>query len=188
MNKRVLQQLMTLPNLLTCFRFVAAPVLLWLAWFDYPVAFMSVLACSFLSDALDGFAARLTGQVSSLGAQLDSWADVIIYITIAISCWWLWPEIFIEELFSATVIILSCLLPTLSGLWKFGTFTSYHTVAVKLAAASTASSLFILFLDGSVWPFHLAALICAIAAVEEIAITLLSTKPQSNIRSLLDLF
>jgi CDP-diacylglycerol--glycerol-3-phosphate 3-phosphatidyltransferase len=33
----------TLPNLLTGFRFVASPVLLWLARYDYALAFMMLL-------------------------------------------------------------------------------------------------------------------------------------------------
>jgi len=53
-----------LANLLTGFRFVAAPGLLWLAWQGHGIAFMILLAIAFLTDLLDGLAARLTGQVS----------------------------------------------------------------------------------------------------------------------------
>ena len=38
------QSLLTLPNLLTGFRFVAAPGLLWLAWQGYGIAFMILLS------------------------------------------------------------------------------------------------------------------------------------------------
>ena len=68
MNLKLNPELLTLPNLLTCFRFAAAPVLLWLAWHDYKNPFLILLAVSFLSDALDGIAARLTGQVTQFGA------------------------------------------------------------------------------------------------------------------------
>jgi len=55
---------------------------------------------------------------------------------------------------------------------------------VKLAAACTAASLFVLFLGGPAWPFRVAAVICAGAAVEEIAISVRLSKPVSNIRSI----
>ena len=175
--------LLTLPNLLTGFRFVAAPGLLWLAWQGYGIAFMILLAFSFLSDLLDGLAARLTGQVSQFGAALDSWADVISYITIAISCWWLWPDVVRRELVFVGMMVASCLLPAIAGFSKFGRFTSYHTWGVKIAAASMGLSLYVMFLGGPEWPFRLAAVICILAAIEEIALTLLLSEPESNVRS-----
>ena len=178
------QSLLTLPNLLTCFRFVAAPLLLWLSWHGYHDAFLILLAVVFLSDALDGLAARLTGQVTEFGATLDSWADVIIYLTIAICSWWLWPTVVKQELVYVALIIASYLLPAVVGIAKFGSFTSYHTWMVKLAAAAMALTLYVLFLSGVVWPFRMAALLCAVAAVEEIIITLILNEKHSNISSL----
>lgn len=180
------QSRLTLPNMLTGFRFIAAPVLLWLAWHGDGIAFMILLAIAFLTDLLDGFAARLTGQVSPFGATLDSWADVVIYLTIALGCWWLWPEIVYRELVFVGLIVASCLLPALAGFSKFGRFTSYHTWGVKIAAASMGLTLYVLFLGGPVWPFRLAAVICILAALEEIALTLLLSEPESNVRSVLD--
>jgi cardiolipin synthase len=177
---------LNLPNLLTGFRFIAAPVLLWLAWNGHGIAFMGLLAVAFLTDMLDGMVARLTEQVTQFGATLDSWADVITYLTIALCCWWLWPEIVRRELFYVGLIIASCLLPALAGILKFGRFTSYHTWGVKVAAASMGLTLYILFLYGLAWPFRIAAVICIVAAIEEIIITLLLHKPESNLRSVWD--
>ena len=177
---------LTLPNLLTGFRFVAAPVLLWLAWHNYPIAFMALLAITFASDLLDGVVARMTGQVSAFGAALDSWADVITYLTIALCCWWLWPDVMRRELIYVSLIVASCLLPALAGMLKFGRFTSYHTWAVKIAAAAMGLTLYVLFLGGPPWPFRVAAVICILAAIEEIVITWLLQEPQSNLRSVWD--
>ncbi len=180
------QSRLTLPNLLTGFRFVAAPGLLWLAWQGHGVAFMILLAIAFLTDLLDGLAARLTGQVSQFGATLDSWADVITYLTITIGCWWLWPDIVRRELIFVGLMVASCLLPAFAGFSKFGRFTSYHTWGVKIAAASMGLSLYVMFLGGPAWPFRLAAVICIFAAIEEIALTLLLSEPESNVRSVWD--
>lgn len=185
-NQHSEQSRLTLPNLLTGFRFVAAPVLLWLAWYGYSIAFMTLLAVAFLTDLLDGLAARLTGQVSQFGATLDSWADVITYLTIAVCCWWLWPDLVRRELIYVGMIVASCLLPAFTGIYKFGRFTSYHTWGVKLAAASMGLTLYVMFLGGPVWPFRVAAVICILAAIEEIVITLLLPVPESNLRSVWD--
>ncbi len=174
----------TLPNLLTGFRFVASPVLLWLARYDYALAFVSLLAVAFLTDVLDGLAARFMGQVSQFGATLDSWADVINYLTISIGCWWLWPEIVGHEIVFVALILISCLLPALVGYIKFGHFTSYHTWGVKIAAASMGVSLYILFFGGPVWPFRLASVFCTCSALEEIGLTLLLKESKSNVRSI----
>ncbi|MDO9212228.1 MAG: CDP-alcohol phosphatidyltransferase family protein [Methylococcales bacterium] len=177
---------LTLPNLLTGFRFIAAPVLLWLAWYGYGIAFMVLLALAFLTDLLDGFVARLMGQVSQFGAVLDSWADVITYLTIAIGCWWLWPDVVRSELVFVVLMVASCLLPAIVGFSKFGCFTSYHTWGVKIAAAAMGLSLYVLFFGGSAIPFRVAAVICILAAIEEIALTLLLPESESNVRSLWD--
>ncbi|WP_367154183.1 CDP-alcohol phosphatidyltransferase family protein [Methylomonas sp. HYX-M1] len=174
----------TAPNLLTGFRFAAAPGLLWLAWHGYALAFMSLLALCFLSDLLDGFVARLTGQVSEFGAMLDSWADVVNYLTIALCCWWLWPDIFAAEWLYFGFTVASCILPALTGYIKFGCFTSYHTWAVRIAAAAMGFALYVLFFGGPLWPFKMAAVLCLLAGGEEILLTLLLSEPKSNLRSL----
>lgn len=177
----------TLPNLLTSFRFVAAPILLWLAWHGHGIAFMVLLAAAFLTDVLDGLVARLTHQVSEFGARLDSWADVVNYLTIAISCWWLWPDMVMQELPFVLSVIISMWIPAIVGFYKFGTMTSYHTWSVKLAAAATGLTLYVLFFGGPAWPFRVAAVLCLIAAAEESAITCWLNEPQSNVRSIWDL-
>lgn len=174
---------LTLPNLLTGFRFVAAPVLLWLAWYGYPIEFLLLLAISFLSDVLDGWVARLTGQDSQFGAKLDSWADLVIYLTIGFGTWWLWRDIVHREDIYVYLIIACYAIPVLFSLLKFGKFTSYHTWLAKISAASIGLSLYPLFLFDIVWPFRIAVFIYLVTAIEQIAITLLLPTPTTNIKS-----
>lgn len=183
---KIPREVLSIPNMLTAFRVLCAPVLLVLAWQGYATAFLVLLAAAFLSDALDGLAARLSGQVSQFGARLDSFADVTLFVTITISAWWLWPEIMRREAVYVGVVMTCYLLPAIVGYLKFRTITSYHTWIVKCALAATGASLYVAFLGGSVWPFRLATLLCVLAAIEEVAITVVSTELQSNVRSLYD--
>lgn len=176
--------LLTLPNLLTCFRFVSAPILLLLAWLGYGQVFLIVLAVTFLTDVLDGMTARWLNQESELGALLDSWGDLLIYTTLAVSAYVLWPELVQRELAYVLLIVVSYMLPVVVGLLKFRAFTSYHTWLVKVAVATTGCGFFLLVIFNSTWVFHLAALLCLLAASEEIAISCLLRELRSNVKTL----
>ena len=184
MNLTHIHPNLTLPNMISSIRFIAAPIMLWLAWNGYGMAFMAVLALSFLTDVLDGLAARLTGQMTQFGAMLDTWADLITYMTIGFGSWWLWSDIVHREDTYLYIILACFLIPALLGTIKFDTYVSYHTWGVKIAAASIGLSLYPLFLGGPAWPFRIAVFIYVIAALEEVAITLTLNKIQSNVRTL----
>ena len=184
MNLTHIHPKLTLPNLISSIRFIAAPIMLWLAWNGYGVAFMAVLALSFLTDVLDGLAARLTGQMTQFGAMLDTWADLVTYMTIGFGSWWLWSDIVHREDIYLYIILACFLIPALFSTIKFDTYVSYHTWGVKIAAASIGLSLYPLFLGGPAWPFRIAVFIYVVAALEEVAITLTLNKEQSNVRTL----
>jgi phosphatidylglycerophosphate synthase len=175
---------LTLPNMISSIRFIAAPVMLWLAWHGYGVAFMVLLAISFLTDVLDGLVARLTGQMTQFGAMLDTWADLVTYMTIGFGSWWLWPEIVHREDIYLYIIVACFLIPATIAMIKFDTYVSYHTWGVKIAAACIGLSLYPLFLWGPAWPFRMAVFIYIVAAIEEVAITLTLKRLQSNVRTI----
>ena len=102
----------------------------------------------------------------------------------ASGAWLLWPDIVLREKLSFTFIVASFTLPVVLGLIKFRTLTSYHTWAVKLAVLLTFIGYVLLFAEMLDWPFRLAALVCAYAGIEEIAITLLVREPRVDVRSL----
>lgn len=175
---------MTIPNILCGTRLALAPVLLIIAWDGHGHIFIGILIFAFFLDAIDGPIARWTGQITELGPKLDSWADFAIFITMPIGIWWLWPEIILRELVFVVMMLASLLLPILIALIKFQSTTSYHTWLVKLAVASTAVSVILLLLGGPAWPFRAAAILCVLAATEEIAITLILDRPASDVKTI----
>jgi cardiolipin synthase (CMP-forming) len=175
---------LTLPNLLSFFRLGAAPVLLLLALAGHREAWLWLLAACFASDAVDGTLARMLGQASRFGAMLDSWADVTIYAVIAASLPLLWPDVVRAERVAVLALIASFTLPALAGWIKFRHFTSYHTWLVRTAVVATAAGLYLLLLDISPWPFRIAAVLAVLAALEEVAISVVLTEDRSNIAGL----
>jgi CDP-diacylglycerol--glycerol-3-phosphate 3-phosphatidyltransferase len=71
----------TLPNWLTIARILSVPVIIFLASFPsrgFGVAAAVVFSVAAITDFLDGYVARKTGQVSDFGKLLDPIADKII--------------------------------------------------------------------------------------------------------------
>ncbi len=171
------------PNLLSAFRLIAAPFLLYLAWTHRPDLFLALLALTLLSDAIDGFAARRLHTTSELGTRLDSWGDLVTYLVIPLCAWWLWPEIIRREAGFVLLVLAALVVPLLAGLLKFRQLTSYHTWSAKTAAVLMSVAIFLLFIADIAWPFRCAAVLLGLSACEEIAITLRLPELRSNVRS-----
>lgn len=170
-----------LPNLISGLRLALLPVLLAVAYMGRPTLFLIGVALCFFTDVLDGLLARALGLTSELGARLDSISDFAFYVTISIGAWWLWPDLLRQEAPYFATVLASIGLPVLVALAKYRATTSYHTWCVKLAALTMGISLLVMFGLGIVWPFRVAALCCALAATEEIAITLSLPAARSNV-------
>ena len=172
-----------LPNFVSFIRIMLAPVLFYLAFVQEPVWFLATLMFSGFTDVLDGLLARMLNQITAMGSRLDSWGDFTIYTTMAICAWILWPDIVVEELIAYIVIVISFTSPVIAGLLKFRTITSYHTWTVKVAVVVTFVGYILLFAGWLDWPFRVAAAFCAVAALEEIAITLLIHHEHVDVRT-----
>lgn len=177
------REIYNLPNLVSFIRILLAPVLFYFAFTGKPVWFLATLMFSGFTDVLDGFLARILHQITEMGSRLDSWGDFTIYTTMAICAWILWPDIVAEELIAYVVIVISITSPVIVGLLKFRTITSYHTWTVKVAVVVTFIGYILLFAGWVDWPFRVAAVFCAVAALEEIAITLLIHHEHVDVRT-----
>ncbi|MCR5664871.1 MAG: CDP-alcohol phosphatidyltransferase family protein [Oscillospiraceae bacterium] len=75
--KKIFQgKILTLPNLLSCFRLLLIPCFIWtyLVWKDSGLTVL-ILALSGLTDVIDGWIARRFNMISNLGKALDPLAD-----------------------------------------------------------------------------------------------------------------
>lgn len=179
-----LRDLLTLPNTFSLLRLLMAPLALVLAVNQQETLYLLAIAFSVFTDLLDGFLARSLNQITELGSKLDSWGDFAIYSTMAVCAFILWPEQVVEHAYASLTIVLSFTLPALTGLIKFRTFTSYHTWSVKIAVAMTIIAYLLLFTGVVAWPYYLAASLAALAALEEVLITLLIHRSHSDVRTL----
>ena len=178
------QEMFHSANMISAIRVLLAPLLFVFAFRQMEAWFLGTLIFSGFTDVLDGFVARKLHQTSALGAHLDSWGDFVIYGTMAACAWILWPELTQQVIIYYALILGSFVLPVLIGLIKFREFTGYHTWGVKIAVLVTFVGYIALYADIAQWPFMIASVLCVIAAVEEILITLVLRHERTDVRSL----
>ncbi|MEJ2500200.1 MAG: CDP-alcohol phosphatidyltransferase family protein [Campylobacterales bacterium] len=175
--------LWTIPNLLSLFRLACAPFLVLSGAADTPVPFFIILSLMLISDALDGFLARMLHQTSVLGAKLDSYGDYATYLAVAFGAWLQWPERIEREAFVILFAVFVFVLPAAVSIFKFHRFASYHTLITKITAVLMSLGIFALLVFDVSWPFHIAVGMLVIEAVENIAITLALDAPRTDIAS-----
>lgn len=174
----------TIPNLLSLFRIVAAPFLILSGWLGMPTLFFMILGAMLLSDALDGFIARRRKQISHLGARLDTYGDILTYLSALLAVWWLWPQLIKDELGYIRAAAVIYAIPALFSLLKFGKLASYHTWITKVSAVLMALGVAALLLFKEAYLFHFAVCFLVIEMLENIIITLLLQEQKSDIHSI----
>ncbi|MGG1314804.1 MULTISPECIES: CDP-diacylglycerol--glycerol-3-phosphate 3-phosphatidyltransferase [Cohnella] len=76
---------MNLPNMMTMSRFVMIPLFLVLYFDDHPVAALCIVLLAGLTDLLDGYIARRSGQVTATGVMLDPLADKLMMLSVIVA-------------------------------------------------------------------------------------------------------
>lgn len=76
------KKLITAPNIMTFIRIICAICLIFVE--PLSTVFMVLYLVCGLSDALDGFVARMTKTTSEFGAKLDSIADIMFYSIVVV--------------------------------------------------------------------------------------------------------
>jgi len=76
---------MNVPNMLTMSRFVLIPLFLFLYLNDQSVAALCTLLVAGLTDFLDGYIARRSGQVTVTGSMLDPLADKLTMLSVIVA-------------------------------------------------------------------------------------------------------
>lgn len=173
-----------LPNLLSMLRIAAVPVLGMLAWLGAAPAYLVGLVLTLATDVADGFLARRFGCQSERGAKLDSRADLLLYATLPLFAWWLFPDLLRREAGYLFVAIAAFTIPIAIGFLRFGRLTSYHTWAAKGTAVLMGVGMLSLFAGGPAWPFHLAVVGLIYEAIEEIGITFVLSEWKSDVPTL----
>lgn len=151
------EPLFNLPNLISFYRLIVFPLILWFAWSGNEQMFVIFICISLVSDILDGFIARTFNMVTKLGAQLDNLADLGTYILAIYGIFrfrWeeLQPHIWILYLF----LVIFALTYVVAWI-RFRKIPGLHLYGAVIAGYLQGLFLFVLFLYGFIpWFFYLA--------------------------------
>ncbi|MCU7795639.1 MAG: CDP-alcohol phosphatidyltransferase family protein [Candidatus Thiodiazotropha sp. (ex Myrtea spinifera)] len=165
------KQFISFPNLLSLLRILLAPLMLLSALQGEKTIFLTLLSLAWISDWLDGLIARLTHQVSGFGSKLDSLGDFVVYVTLPVGIYLLWPEVIAEEGGFILAGLAAYLIAHLLAFVKFRQLASYHTWAAKITAILMAVSLLVMLGLGIHWMFQLAIICVILSAIESTLIT-----------------
>lgn len=149
-----------LPNILSLARLVVFLPVLWVLALNEQSEWLGVvLIAALVTDALDGFCARRLGQVTALGAKLDSVADNSLMLSAVIWLLTLRPEVLHDRngvVLAAAVAMWSVAIAI--GWLRFRRFANLHLYSDKIAAAIGGVFLIVSFVSGfHPWLYYLAA-------------------------------
>lgn len=178
-------KLVYVPSILVGIRFAIAPFLL-LDALDHQTGagFLMGYIIAVLSDIFDGIIARRLGVSTALLRQADSWADICLYLCIAMSTWLMFPQIILDFKIPLLIAIAAQLALFTISLIKFKKFPSFHTYTAKIWGLTLLAATIGLFgfdYDKTLW---LAIALCLINSLEEIVMTLMLPEWQCDVLSL----
>lgn len=175
---------LNIPNSLSLFRIISAPFLVLIGWLEMPTLFYILFGLMLLSDALDGIIARRLDQTSEFGSRLDSYGDILTYLTTPLAVWYLWPDLIKDELYYIIAAIIIYILPAVFTLLKFGKLASYHTWLTKISAVVMSVGVVVLLVFKNNMLFHFAIYFLLIEMLENIFITMILKEQKSDIYSI----
>jgi phosphatidylglycerophosphate synthase len=174
-----------IPSILVGMRVAIAPLLL-LDALDRQIGnwFIFGYVIAVLSDIFDGIIARRLGVSTVKLRQADSWADICLYVCIAMSTWLVYPDTIIDFKIPLLLAVFAqvCLLTV--SLIKFQKFPSFHTYTAKawgLGLLVATIGLFGFHYPDMLW---LAIILCWINSIEEIVMTLILPQWQCDVLSI----
>lgn len=173
MNVVIQHRLMTVPNLLSLLRIALTPVLLGLIWSGDVQGFFWTLAVAFGTDMLDGFLARRLGQVTALGASLDSIGDMAAVTAAFLGVGCFFPDAVRQF---GPLFAVGCVPFAASQVICFVRFRQpgmFHTWLAKASGVVGSAAILSFFWAGhGTWLGYLACGMGIVAQTEQLAIAL----------------
>jgi cardiolipin synthase (CMP-forming) len=179
------KQIFNIPNLLSFYRLLAFPFILFLALTHREQLFVIFLVISLLTDVLDGLIARIFKMETEFGARLDSIADIgTLVLAFTGVLLFKWPD-FKPHLPSFLAYMVLFFTTQVFSLIKFGRFSSLHLYSWKIGGYIQGLFIIVLFSLGFHTLFYYLMITWAIlSTLEHLAIQAILPQMQSNARGL----
>lgn len=185
MTRNKKESLWTIPNIISLYRLLIFPFILYLIISNQEQLFVIFIAISLITDILDGAIARGFNMQTKIGAKLDSWADMGVFILSFIAIY-KFRLSDIEGLYWLFILYLvSWALSYLVVFVKFKGIIGLHTYMFKIGGYLQGGFLFVWFVFSfQPWLCYLALGWGTLACIEEIIIILIIAEPRTNVKGL----
>ncbi|NEQ80012.1 MAG: CDP-alcohol phosphatidyltransferase family protein [Moorea sp. SIO2I5] len=182
-------KLVHIPSLLVRIRFAIAPLLL-LDALDRNISYWFIIGyiIAVLSDIFDGIIARRLKVSTVQLRQADSWADICLYLCVAISTCLVYPKVIKDFQIPLLLAIAAQVTLFTISLIKFRKFPSFHTYTAKIWGLTLLVATVGLFGFDYAKTLWLAIALCLLNSLEEIGMTLLLPEWQCDILSIFHAF
>ncbi|HHV02628.1 MAG: CDP-alcohol phosphatidyltransferase family protein [Bacteroidales bacterium] len=179
------KQIFTIPNVLSFYRLLAFPFILWFIISGKECLYAIFLIINLVTDFLDGLIARAFKQETELGAKLDSFADNLTYILAFTGLFVFKGNDFTPHLISFLIFIAFLVGSVVMSLIRFRTTPSFHLYSTKISGYIQAAFFICLFTVGFITAFYYFMIAWGImAAIEHMIIQLIIPQMRSNVRGL----
>jgi phosphatidylglycerophosphate synthase len=178
-------KLTNVPSILVGLRLAIAPLLLFDALDRHTsLWFIIGYVIAVCSDIFDGIIARRLGVSTPQLRQADSWADICLYLCIAVATWLVHPQVILDFQVPLSIAIAAQLTLFAISLIKFRKFPSFHTYTAKIWGLSLLVATVSLFGFNDDRPLWLAIALCLINSIEEMVMTLILPEWQCDVLSI----
>jgi len=180
------EKIFNVPNLLSFYRLLSFPFILWMVFAGEEKLFAIFLCISLVTDILDGLIARIFRLQTQFGAKLDSLADAGMYVLAFLGIYF-----FKLEKMEGYVWMLWAFLALLIGgnifsLLKFGKFPSLHLYSTKIGGYVQGIFFFVLFAwDYSEGLFFAAMFMGFFSLTEELIVLILLSELRPDVKGLM---
>ncbi|MCB0429457.1 MAG: CDP-alcohol phosphatidyltransferase family protein [Flavobacteriales bacterium] len=179
------EPVLTLPNVLSSLRLMAFPVLMYLAFSGMERWFAIVFCSGLVTDILDGWIARTFNMRTSLGAKLDSLADIGMYIAAFTGVYlFKWETLGTHKPMLVLYLILYVGSQAISFI-RFGKHPTLHLYSFKIGGYLQGILFFTWFASGLyVWYYYVALSWGVLACVEEAVVLIWLPAYRSDVKGL----
>lgn len=167
------ENILNVPNLISLYRLLVFPVILYMALTGREDWFVILLVISLVSDILDGNIARIWNLQTNFGAALDNLADVGTFSMALLGIFLFKWDVIEPHAWILYLFLGVFLLSYVVGFYRFGKIPGLHLFSAVAAGYIQGIFFFVLFVWGFVpWFYYLAVGWGVVAYIEKIIVLL----------------
>lgn len=167
------ENVLNIPNVISFYRLIMFPVILFLALAGNEKWFVILLVVSLISDILDGNIARLFNKRTKFGAALDNLADMGTYALALLGIFLFRWELIRPHAWLLYIFLTIFIISYIVAFIRFGKIPGLHLYSAVTAGYIQGIFFFILFVwDFYAWMYYLAVGWGVIAYIEKTLVLL----------------